>query len=371
MSKQLTFNDIVYTSCLLNHKSSYSISNSYLKINNNKKVSVQAINKRRKNMDFTLVDDVNNNLLDNIYTSHGNSKLYKGRMIAVDASQINLDKNLRKDGFVLSRSGNYCIGKLSSLYDIDKGIPINYSLSKSFNERQILMEQLKYVNENDTLIMDGGYYSKDLVNTLINRNINFIFRLRCSSILIKNNDLNVTFDIVSTNDDTKYATCKIIKFEKKDYDKIETIHLLTNLIKHKSTTLTNKYWTRWSVETDFRKLKYDILYEKIRSKSEHQVMIDIKIANFIGIVSAQLENFGKIKDGYKINTKNTLELLHTQLLHLFIYKKKTKEIMTQILTIMNIIVTTIEKIRKKRMYPRIRVFPSTKWNVNGNRFGPG
>lgn len=356
---------------MINNKSSYFISNSYLKINTNKTISVQAINKRRKNMDVALIDEVNDKLLDKIYISHKNVKSDKGRMIAVDASQINLDKELHKDGFKLSRNGKYCIGKLGSLFDIDNQIPINYSLSKSFNERQILIEQLKYVNENDTLIMDGGYYSKKLVNIFIDHNINFIFRLHSDSTLIKKHELNTAFDIVSINNNNKSVTCKIVTFEKKDGDKTETIYLLTNLIKHRPMTLTKKYWDRWDIETDFRKLKYDILYERIRSKSEHQVMIDIKIANFIGIVSAQLEKFGKVKNGYKINTKNTLELLHTQLLHLFIYKKKTKEIMTQILSIMNIIVTTVEKIRKKRRYPRIRIFPATKWNVNGNRYGPG
>lgn len=356
---------------MTNHKSSYSISNSYLKINTNKTVSVQAINKRRKNMDATLIDEVNDKLLDKIYISHKNVKSDKGRMIAVDASQINLNKELHKDGYKLAKSKKYCVSKLGSLFDIDKQIPINYSLSKSFNERQILIEQLKYVNENDTLIMDGGYYSKKLVNILIDRNINFIFRLHSNSTLIKKHELDTEFDIVSINNNNKSTTCKIVSFEKKDGDKIETVYLLTNLTKHRPITLTNKYWYRWAVETDFRKLKYDILYERIRSKSEHQVMIDVKIANFIGIISAQIENFGKVKDGHKINTKNTLELLHTQLLHLFIYKKKTKEIMTQILSIMNIIVSTVEKIRKRRKYPRIRVFPSTKWNVNGNRYGPG
>lgn len=84
------------------HKSSYSISNSYLKINTSKTVSNQAINQRRKNMNIELLDNLNDNLLSKIYVPHKNTKLYKGRMIAVDGSDVNLSKDLHKYGFNLS-----------------------------------------------------------------------------------------------------------------------------------------------------------------------------------------------------------------------------------------------------------------------------
>lgn len=113
------------------------------------------------------------------------------------------------------------------------------------------------------------------------------------------------------------------------------------------------------------------MYERIRSKSEKQVMIDIKILNFIGIMAEQLENCCKVKSGYKINTKNTIDLLFTQLLHIILYKKLTKETRTKRIQVMEIIATTVEQIRKDRKYQRRRVFPSTKWNINGNRFGLG
>ena len=64
--------------------------------------------------------------------------------------------------------------------------------------------------------------------------------------------------------------------------------------------------SRWEVETDFRKLKYDVLYNNIRSKTKKQLMIDIKILNFISILLGQIENACKVKDGSKINTKNAI-----------------------------------------------------------------
>lgn len=214
--------------------------------------------------------------------------------------------------------------------------------------------------------MDGGYYSQELIGILIDRKINFVFRLPSNNLFINDHGSD-KFDIISTNNNT--AKCKIVNFTKNINNQI--VYLLTNLINHNTKTLTDHFWYRWEVETDFRKLKYDIMYERIRSKSEKQVMIDIKILNFIGIVSGCLEKYCKPKAGHKINFKNLLELLFTHLLHIILYKKITKDIFAKILSIMEIITTTVEIIRKKRRYQRRRVFPSTKWNINGNRFGTG
>ena len=90
---------------------------------------------------------------------------------------------------------------MSSLFDIDKKIPINYHISESLNERELLILQLDYVNKGDTLIMDGGYYSKKLIDILIDRKINFIFRSPSSNLFVQsyNND-NKKFIICSDND---------------------------------------------------------------------------------------------------------------------------------------------------------------------------
>ena len=365
-SKQLDFTDIIYVSSQLVHTSSYSISNSHLKINGHKKVSNQAINNRRKNMDITLIDDINNNMLDLIYTSHKNTKKNKGRRIAVDGSQINLNKNLRNDDFILAKNKEYCKAKLGSLYDIDNRVPINYHLSDSLNERQILISQLKFVNKGDTLIMDGGYYSENLINILIDREINFIFRMPSSNLFVQNyvND-NYLFDIHAHNN--LNVKCKIIKYIKNN----EKMYLLTNLINYSAKTLKKNYMLRWEVETDFRKIKYDILYNNIRSKTKKQVMIDVKIFNFISILLGQLENACKVEHGCKINSKNTIELLYTDLLKKFLYENMTNENMSKIFDIIGIIATTVELVRKNRYHERKRISPSTKWNIYGNRYCAG
>lgn len=365
-TKQLNFADMMYTSSYLVHTSSYSISNSHLRINGRKKISNQAIHKRRKNMDTSLIDDINNNMLKLVYEEHKNTKEYTGRRIAVDGSQLNLNKNLHKDGFILSKNKGYCKAKLSSLYDIDKSIPINYHLSDSMNEREILILQLKYVLKGDTLIMDGGYYSEKLISILIDREINYIFRMSTGNLFVKNYKNNSQIIDIFFNDNKK-EKCKIVKYLKNN----EWRYLLTNLIHRSAETLKNNYMLRWDVETDFRKLKYDIMYNNIRSKTREQVIIDVKILNFISILSGQLENACKTIPQCKINSKNTIELLYVYLLKLFLYKNMTKENLSKIYDILDIIATTVEKVRKNRSHKRIRLTPSTKWNIYGNKYGTG
>ena len=81
-------------------------------------------------------------------------------------------------------------------------------------------------------------------------------------------------------------------------------------------------------------------------------MIDIKILNFISILLGQIENACKVKDGSKINTKNAIELLYTNLLKMLLYKKMTKENLSKIYTIINVIAITVELIRKNRYHER-------------------
>lgn len=361
--KQLDFRDMIFVSAHLVNTSSYTISNSFLKLCSHKHISNQAINKRREKLDTSLIDTLNNNILNNVYTVHGNTKHKKGRRIAVDGSQINLNKKLSEYGFKLSSNKEYCIAKLGSLYDVDNRITINYALSKSLNEREILISQLEYVNDGDILIMDGGYYSEELISILIERDINFIFRMSSTNLFVKNyvNDSRV-FEVEFNDVSTK---CKIIKQSKENNN---DRYLMTNLIHKSPNSIKKDYGLRWDVEVDFRKLKYDILYDNIRSKKESQVMIDVKMFNFVSIILCQIENICKTEQGKKINSTNTIALFYSELLKSFLYKNMTKENLAFICCVMNIIATAIEPIRKGRHFKRIRKKPSTKWNINGNRY---
>lgn len=154
---------------------------------------------------------------------------------------------LSNDGFKSNKHDTYTKGIISCLYDVDNQIPINYTLSKSFNERNICIEQIKYLNKNDILIADRGYYSNDVIKNLLNNQIDFVFRLKSSDLNVKemndNNNNILLFDFINNDIVTKL---KIIKFQTVTYDdlniKYEDIDNLNkqfydinqSIIKHKS-----------------------------------------------------------------------------------------------------------------------------------------
>ena len=99
--------------------------------------------------------------------------------------------------------------------------------------------------------------------------------------------------------DDNTINCNIIKCNKNN----ETIYILTNLVNKTRKSIKRLYMQRWTVETDFKKQKYDILFNKIRSKTKKQVMIDILILNLNCLIIALIENLCKTDNSKKINSK--------------------------------------------------------------------
>jgi len=151
-----------------------------------KLVSYQAHLNKRKNIDISVFQDINTKLI-NCYYEHiindynTNNNLNKklinefGRKISCDGSQLNFLFSLSSD-FYSNKHNTYSYANLNCLYDIDNKIPISYVIDKK-DERSLLISQLNYLNKNDILIADRGYYSDELANELNKKNINFVLRI--------------------------------------------------------------------------------------------------------------------------------------------------------------------------------------------------
>ena len=87
---------------------------------------------------------------------------------------------------VNAKHANYCTVLISTLFDIEKDILVNYALLKHKSERKGLLNQLKYLRKNDTLVMDRGYFSYNLLYTLNENKINVVFRLKYNLIILSN-----------------------------------------------------------------------------------------------------------------------------------------------------------------------------------------
>lgn len=151
-----------------------------------KLVSYQAHLNKRKNIDISVFQDINtkliscyyNHIIDDYNTNNNlNKKLIDefGRKISCDGSQLNFLFSLSTD-FYSNKHETYSYANLNCLYVIDNKIPISYVIDKK-DERSLLFSQLNYLNKNDILIADRGYYSDELANELNKKNINFVLRI--------------------------------------------------------------------------------------------------------------------------------------------------------------------------------------------------
>ena len=182
-------------------------------------ISKNAFVKKRNDLSITDFESINNDLIKYIYNDLSINN--KPRYLSIDASHLCFLSKL-DDDFKPNKHNTYTNGCLSCLFDIELQIPINYNLSKSFNERNLLIEQFSHIKPNDILIADRGYYSDELINKFIDNKFNFIFRLKSSELKVKLfNKLSSesSSDIISNNDsehyfyDYKYED-QIIKFTK-------------------------------------------------------------------------------------------------------------------------------------------------------------
>ena len=154
-NRKLQFSDIFYFSNLYNSNPTNTYDSVYNKVlieNTYDNISKNAFIKKRNNLSIEHFIDINEQLVKYIYNDLNKNK---GRLISVDCSNLCFLNKL-SDDFNSNKHNTYTNGCLSCLFDVDLQIPINYNLSKSFDERKLLIDQLKYLNNNDILVADRG-----------------------------------------------------------------------------------------------------------------------------------------------------------------------------------------------------------------------
>jgi len=280
------FYGLIYKS--LNNNSYDDVTN----IINNKNIENGIYNKiftseafiiKKNKIDSKYFLDLNNSLINSIYNNYTEE-----RLLAIDGSTLDLSKKFSRYNFPFaSQNKTYCKGYLSCLIDINNKIPINYNLSIKNNERESFLEQFKYLKKNDIIIFDRGYYSEELLVSLENINVKYIFRVKKSLNIIKN--IFDTDEYIYEENGIKRRLIKYI-IDKQEY------YLITNLFNKTIDDLKNKYWSRWEVEINFKKAKFNLSLETINCKLLNSLQQDIYVNQLIFILY------------YYINLKTNIEL---------------------------------------------------------------
>ena len=67
---------------------------------------------------------------------------------AVDGSKARLHSSLKDNGFPLAPSQKYCQALISTVFDVDRKIPIQNDITNNMNERSVFSDQIvKYLDQ--------------------------------------------------------------------------------------------------------------------------------------------------------------------------------------------------------------------------------
>ena len=311
--------------------------------------------KKRNIISYTYFKNISDSLLNYIYKNNN-----KPRIIGVDGTYIPLSIELKKYGFRATKKNTYCIGLISSLFDVNEKILINYELCKTRNERNGLMNQLTYLREGDTLIMDRGYFSNDLLFCLDEMKIKVIFRMKINNLMVKElirkQQQNMCTTIFHNN--------KSIKFRIMTYTINNNDYFLgTTIMNHTVIFFKNLYWKRWSIEIHFRESKYLLSLKNILSRNENKIKQDIYIHHILFLFHSFFKNNLKkmLPPCKNINSTNLFYLIMNNVIYLIFYKNLSVYTKEEFEKIYMALLKNPTLIDPNRHYKRIRIKPIGRW----------
>ena len=255
-NRKINFYDLFYfiIKYNINLKSTYSSVSILFNIDINNDITTSAFKNKLISLDYKYLLNINNDFINFYYKQF--NLINVRRIIAIDGSGIQLLYSLKSD-FKANSSKTYTTGYISNLYDIDNNIPIAFDIFRSADERQNLITQFKYINKNDILTADRGYYSIDIINKLLMLDINFVFRVKKDNFFLLKNFNKIELiennfsKSIKYNYNNKNYNFKILKYSNievidKKYNKdtlseqVNNNNITINNCKNKLIKLNNK-----------------------------------------------------------------------------------------------------------------------------------
>lgn len=202
------------------------------------------------------------------------------RFIAIDGSEMALLFNFKESGYKTNLKKEYCKAKLDPLYDINTGLIINMNPFKNDNEQQHLISQTNFLTDSDVIVADSGFFSFDVVSNFVQKNINFLLRVKSdacgeikSQLIIDNKEFDIKINI-------KGNTFRLVRY----YINNVPYVILTTLFNFTVEKIKNIYWQRWHIETLFRELKEDHGLNDLNTKNENTLELKLAFLRLIYVI---------------------------------------------------------------------------------------
>jgi hypothetical protein len=364
--RQLTF-QIIFMQIFRKTVKSLQLSLNELFMNNHLStpVSASAYTQARNKFKHTAFIELNNDIIDLIYSEDENLKKWNGyRCIGADGSKIILPKTpeiAEEFGSITVKNktidSSFSCAMFECYYDVLNHVAIKSMLSHGLSyEVDLATQMLNATTERDLLIYDRAYASYEFLATLITQRKNYL--IRCSNGSFK----EVQRLVRDTKNWSIIVTLKVPSSQKKNIVekglpteikvRFISVILSTGEVEVLVTSIMDKsidrnefkwlYGKRWGVETYFSIVKGRLCLENFTGKTVEAVKQDfwstIFISNFETLMTegSEEEMNADLQDGQyakKVNTAVSFNAIKNMAFELFMNKNNSADAVEKMIRI--------------------------------------
>jgi hypothetical protein len=371
-NSQLLIGDVIYSIIKLVSNDNYNISKVTQDLKNHKIsfVTKEAINMKRANIPSEYFKELFDSTYEFIqndpnFKASDNGILKNTDLFGVDGSTLHFVrlflgtlKNVKKDKY-----DNFFKLVMNTICNLKTNIPVNSILSEKLSEQQLFKKQLDVLTTGSIILADGHYYSKEILDKLLEKKINAIFRIPKNLKIVKNNLGTSKNDVIVDN---KF---RLIKYKTNNKIIILGTTLLNNN-KYSSALISEIYKMRWFIEEYFKLVKCSLNFKDTKSKHINNILQEMYTHMLIVLISKYIQQIGKkfintkksMNNEYKINDSNFIHNIANSFMYKIFYEKMNKKTIQDIKFLLFDILNVIILIEDNRYEIRERKTPITQFN---------
>lgn len=302
------------------------------------------------------------------------------KVFAVDGTKINLQRHEDLTREFGVPEGAHCPQVLvSSLFDVCAKVPVDLRVdSFAANERAHMLDMLHHLSEGDVLVLDRGYPSHEVLQTLCKAGIDFLIRVPSSN-TFEAIDLFRDMDGVdyrlfiepppASPPDWKPLWLRVVKLTN---DEGEDSYFITSLKGNEFSRkdLRELYHMRWEEEEFYKLLKSDYIGQgQFRSRSPsgvvqeiHAQMLFLSMSRYLLMQAATTHGC----DPSEVDRKGAVLSVAAYVTRLFL-EADADDLLDALHTLLKRMARYRYRKRDRRSFPRRSFKPTPKWGAQGRR----
>lgn len=300
-------------------------------------------------------------------------------MFAIDGSAIELPnsgeiRNYFGVHFINDHKKEVSLARLSQCFDVLNHIIIDSEIGlyngKGSGEQECAIKHIACLKEGDVILVDRNYACFYLLSLLKSKNIQHCSRLKTGSWnlakeLLKSDAMEMYGEILPSKASKKKCQQLGISIDpikvrlvKVVLETGEVEVLMTSLLdneKYDISMFGELYFSRWSIEEEYKEFKHKLEIENFSGKSvlsiQQDVYAKVFTANITTILTKQAQNILLTKKGkhfYKVNRTNAYSKMKN-ILSILLDPEKRNKYLTSVL---NLFLIKPIPIRKNRVHER-------------------